>query len=89
MNVITSEESIRRISTNVGHAMGISGISLRGLASAVDEPVTTVHSLVHGKNDARVSLVARIAEHFQVTVDDLLLPEKQFRKILKKLAIAG
>lgn len=84
MNVITATQAVERIARNVSFAMAKERLTVRAFAQAIEEPVTSVHRLIHGENEARISLVAKVAEHFGVRVDDLLLPATQFQRRLEK-----
>lgn len=87
---MSKQQSIQRIAANFSFMLAESNVGVRELARELKLPVTTIHNLKIGASDARVSLVARIAEHFGIAVDDLLLPKTTFSKKFKNLlAVAG
>ena len=84
MIVLTAEQTKKRIAANLATVMKDRGASVRQLAKAIGESHSSVHTMIMGQNDSRVSMVAKAAEHFGITVDDLLLPAYKFSEILKK-----
>ena len=87
--MIEKHEAILHLAANVTFAMSEFELTVRGLANAVDAPPSTIQTLIKGENEARISLVARIAEFLRVSVDDLLRKPAEFRKLCRKHAIAS
>lgn len=83
-DVISSKMHIQRLGRNVSILMEMSGETYRELADAVESAPTSIYQLVKAKNDPRVSLVLRLAEHYSVDIGDLLKPTKEFQEIVKK-----
>lgn len=88
-DVINKLDAVKNIAENVTFAMHESGISIRGLASAIKVPASTVQSLISGENEARVTTVALVAELFHVQTDDLMKRPSEFKRIIKIKAMAG
>lgn len=87
--MISSRTAVDRIGRNVSIARHERGESIRALADAVGAAPTSIHQLLNGTNDPRVSLVAKIAEHYGITVDDLLRPSTEFQQVMKHSAPAA
>jgi len=59
------------------------GESIRTLADAVGLEPTSIYQLGKAMNEPRISLVARLAEHYGVTVDELLQPTTEFKEVFR------
>lgn len=87
--MIQKTQAIDNIAANVSFAMQVENMTIRSLASEVGSPSATIFTIATGRNEARVSIIANIAERFGVTVDDLLKPPSEFRKLFSRHAVAS
>lgn len=76
--MISDQTVLERVGRNVALCMRSRGESIRVLAAAIEAKPTTIHYVLKGTTNPRFVLIARIAEHYGVGVDDLLLPTNQF-----------
>ena len=79
--VIDIDIARKRLAENVDHCMRETHLSLAEVAEAVDCTIPTIHRLRKGENDPSFTLVARVADFFGLTLDELLLSQKEFRKV--------
>jgi transcriptional regulator with XRE-family HTH domain len=75
--VISNEKALENAAKNMRLLLDASGMSLRELARQTGDSPMTLSNIMNAKHVPGVSVLARVAEAFKVTIDDLLKsPEK-------------
>lgn len=70
--VITSEELKDHLRDNIAFYLKKKGMTTYRLAKITDEPLNTMYRIVGGKNEPGATLLLRIAEALDVSVEDLI-----------------
>lgn len=77
IDVITDRQAADNLAFNVRRLCAKHGVSLRALAVAIGETPMRMSNISRGKYVADIAVAARIAEHFETTVDLLLKPSEE------------
>ena len=78
MNVITDEEAKENLATNLGRLMENRGMTQTELARITGQPVMTISRACRGQNVPRATVLSRVAEALDVSIDRLLGPPPEF-----------
>jgi transcriptional regulator with XRE-family HTH domain len=70
--VISNEKALENAARNMRSLLEKSGMSLRELARTTGDSPMTLSNILNAKHVPGVSVLARVAEAFGVTIDDLL-----------------
>lgn len=79
--MIDTKAARDNLAENVKFLMAERKMSLSELADAATSKTTTMHRLIHAENDPAFTLVARIADYFNVSTDDLMKTPKAFQRL--------
>lgn len=82
--MIDSADARRCVAENVRFCMESQARSMADLGDAVGTTATTIHRIVHAASDPAFTLVARIADYFGVTTDDLMQSPRDFKRIYSR-----
>lgn len=76
--MLTDDEARRYLAANLQRLMENRRINQSDLARLTKEPVMTISRAFRGENMPRASVLARIAEALDVSIDRLLGPPPEF-----------
>lgn len=76
--MLTDEDAKRNLAGNLQRLMENRGINQSDLARLTGEPVMTISRAFRGENMPRASVLARIAEAMDVSIDRLLGKPPEF-----------
>lgn len=71
------------ISANLTRLKDERGLSYKAIADMTGDPVMTIHNAIIGKNMPGTGVLARLAEAFGVSVDELIQKPTRQRKVEK------
>jgi len=77
--VISNEKALENVAANMRSLLEESGMSLRELARKTGDSPMTLSNILNAKHVPGISVLARVAEAFKVTVDDLLRQPQKIR----------
>ena len=69
-----------QISKSLRRLMGHKGLSISELSHASGIPASTLHAYVHGGCPRGISIIARLAQFFEVPVDEIIFNE-EYKKL--------
>jgi len=82
MNVLTDEDAKRNLTANLTRLMVQRQINQADLARLTGEPIMTISRVCRGQNVPRATVLARLAEALDVSIDRLLGPPPEFSEKL-------
>ena len=79
--MVTDKDRVANLATNLRRLMVRNGLSQQKLAAASGVPQVTISRLLNARNDPAVSVVSRLADALDTSVDKLLSepPEKNLQ----------